>query len=140
MNNAVRNFLILGKKADISDRTNTRGIALLLVLAFVLAVVVLANIALVLVSSQARFTQHKIGRIQAFYAAQAGINYALEQLRIGNWGLGQYCIGKTGSTCVGVPGVLVVDEAFPYSVDIDIAEPVDGIRQVDAKTDYTYIY
>jgi Tfp pilus assembly protein PilX len=66
---------------------NKKGIALYLVLMVLLVVIIFANIILSLVSSQSSLTTHQTKRIQAFYAAQAGINYALEALRINdtNW-------------------------------------------------------
>jgi Tfp pilus assembly protein PilX len=61
---------------------NKKGVALYLVLAVLLVVVILANIILSLVSSQTQLTSHQAKRVQAQYAAQAGMNYALESLRI----------------------------------------------------------
>jgi Tfp pilus assembly protein PilX len=63
---------------------NKKGVALYLVLMVLLVVIIFANIILSLVSSQSSLTTHQTKRIQAFYAAQAGINYALEALRINN--------------------------------------------------------
>jgi Tfp pilus assembly protein PilO len=62
-----------------------KGVALFMVLATVLIIIVLANIVLTIVSSQARLTHHKVSRIQAYYAALAGMNYALNNLRKGTW-------------------------------------------------------
>ena len=59
-----------------------KGIALLIVLSTILVIVLLANIILTVMLSNTRLTQHQISRIQAYYAAQAGMNYALEKLRI----------------------------------------------------------
>jgi len=107
---------------------NTRGIALILVLAFILAIVVIANIALFIMSSQTRFTQHQVERIRVYYAAQAGINYALEQLRTGVWGAGAYTLGTCDPGPCDVP-----DLDIPFQVNITIGAPVGGIRQVDAR-------
>jgi Tfp pilus assembly protein PilX len=65
-----------------------KGIALFLVLFVVLIVVVLANVVLGFISIQSRLTHHQVSRIQAYYAAQAGVNYALEMLRLGTWSPG----------------------------------------------------
>ena len=65
-------------------KTN-RGVVLFMVLSTILIVVALANIILVLITSQFRLTHHQVSRIQAYYAAQAGMNYALEMLRDGTW-------------------------------------------------------
>jgi Tfp pilus assembly protein PilX len=62
-----------------------KGIALFMVLGTLLVVVILAFIMLNIILSHSRLTQHQVNRIQAYYAAMAGINYALEQLRIGAW-------------------------------------------------------
>jgi len=56
-----------------------------MVLATIMIVVILANIVLNIVLSQTRLTHHQVSRIQAYYAGLAGMNYALEQLRTGNW-------------------------------------------------------
>lgn len=55
-----------------------------MVLATIMIVVVLANVILVIISNQSRLTRHEVGRVQAYYAAQAGIVYALEKLRLGS--------------------------------------------------------
>jgi len=60
---------------------NNKGIALYLVLAVLLIVIIFANIVLSVISSQSRLTHHKVRRIQAYYAAQGGINAALEGLK-----------------------------------------------------------
>ena len=108
--NPVRNFLILDKKADISNGVNPRGVALIIVLVLILAVVILANIALVLISSQFRLTHHQVGRVQAFYVAQAGVNYALEQLRTGAWTFSPV------NSCPHPNGCLINDPNFPNSI------------------------
>jgi len=64
-------------------KKNNKGIALLIVLTTVLLVVILANIVLTVILSHSRLTRHQLNRTQAYYATQAGMNYALEQLRIG---------------------------------------------------------
>ncbi len=63
---------------------NKKGVALFFVLAILLVVAILANISLNFILSHSRFTTHQIRRIQAYYAAQAGVNYAREQLRLNN--------------------------------------------------------
>jgi len=55
----------------------------MVVLATLSVVVILANVVLSIISSQSRLTQHQVGRIQAYYAALAGMNYAYEMLRRG---------------------------------------------------------
>ena len=65
-----------------------KGIALFMVLGTLLVVTILAFIMLNIMLSHSRLTQHQVGRIQAYYAAQAGMNYALEMLRTGAWTVG----------------------------------------------------
>jgi type II secretory pathway pseudopilin PulG len=60
---------------------NRKGIALYLVLAVLIIVIIFANIILSSISSQSQFTYHRVRRIQAYYAAQAGINAAFEGLK-----------------------------------------------------------
>lgn len=63
---------------------NKKGIALLAVLVTLLVVVALANVIMNITLSQSRLTLHKVSRIQAYYASTAGVNYALDKLRLGN--------------------------------------------------------
>ncbi|MFH1339272.1 MAG: hypothetical protein ABIH40_05475 [Candidatus Omnitrophota bacterium] len=134
-----------------------RGVALILILAVILAVVFVANIALVLISSQSRLTHHQVSRIQAFYAAQAGINYALERIRQGDseWipiddsganTRDRYICREAGppSNCTD-PVNDVIDDLLPLSVrevNINIGAAGSGvggsIRRVTATADYTY--
>ena len=60
---------------------DNKAMAMLLVLVTIAVVMLLANIVLSTVVSQSRLTHHQVSRIQAYYAAQAGINYALDKLR-----------------------------------------------------------
>ncbi|MFA5144976.1 MAG: hypothetical protein WC723_03105 [Candidatus Omnitrophota bacterium] len=62
-----------------------KGIVLFIALATIFMVILLANIVLSIVSSQSRLTHHRVSRIQAYYAALAGVNFSLEQLRTGVW-------------------------------------------------------
>lgn len=66
---------------------NKKGVALILVLGILLVVAILANIILNSTLSQSSLTNYQVKRMQAYYAAQAGVNYAFEQLRLNdaNW-------------------------------------------------------
>ena len=64
---------------------NKKGVAIFMVLATIMIVVVLANVVLAIISNQSRITRHEVGRVQAYYAAQAGLVYAMEKLRNGSW-------------------------------------------------------
>ena len=114
---------------------------MILILGVILVVVWLANIALVLISSQSRFTHHQVSRIQAFYAAQAGINYALERIREGdaNW------IPASGETITkdlcNQSSCDVEDSEIPFYVEISIGPPGSGpgnTTPVSATATYTY--
>ena len=128
----------------------SKGIALVLVLGFIMVAVLAANIALRLISGHSLLARHKAGRIQAFYAAQAGINYALEQLRTGAWTLNppagsdkHYCINDDGVTmnCAdGNPLGNIVDGDILFGVEITIGPENSGIvlgtTQLQAKVEY----
>lgn len=90
-----------------------RGVALFMVLVTILMVLVLANVVLSLVANQNRLAHHEISRMQALYAAQAGMVYALEKLRNGQWVYGVNC--PSGTPCEAPPGG---DAGFvPYVVN-----------------------
>lgn len=89
---------------------NRKGVALFLVLTMLLVVVILANVVLSLVLSQARLTHHQASRIQAKYAAMAGVNYALEQLRNGSWAY------TPVNSCPDAAGCLLSLADFPSSI------------------------
>jgi Tfp pilus assembly protein PilX len=102
---------------------NKKGIVLYFVLAILLMVVILANIVLNFITSQSKLSSHGVKRIQAFYAAQAGVNYALEQLRLNNstW-LANNASSLTFRICSSRCSALcgsndVVEPFFPLSVN-----------------------
>lgn len=108
---------------------NHKGVILLIVLSTILVVVALANVILMLVSSQSRLTHHQVGRIQAYYAAQAGINYAIEMLRLGP-ALGGWSPPAAGTVTYtmcrsspSLPNCSVTEDNFPprpFQVNITI--------------------
>lgn len=84
----------------------------MIVLGVLLVVAVLANIILAIISSQSRLTHHQVGRIQAYYVAQAGMNRALEELRVGNW-----TYNATTNTCPNATGGCnITDPDFPLFI------------------------
>ena len=85
-----------------------KGVILLMVLATVLIVALLANIILRLISTQYKLTHHQIARIQAYYAAMAGVNYALDNLRRGAWTVNS-CLESAG-------GCPLNDSDFPDTI------------------------
>ena len=126
----------------------SKGIALVLVLGFIMVAVLAANIALRLITGHSLLTQHKVGRIQAFYAAQAGINYALEMLRVGppsGWAIDlvnhkHYCINDDFTTMTCTDGNFNDTELLPCRVEIDIFPQgtggIPGTTQLEAKVEY----
>ena len=159
-------FSITRLSGDFPGKKNTesrKGIALLLALTTVLIVTLLANVILSVALSQSRLTHHKASRIQAHYAAMAGINYALEKLRLGNdvnwfipppnYTLG-LCRNLTVPQCGGVGSIIEPDlpgsiqyveirvaaKGTPASADWPACNPAQGITCIDAKATYTYTY
>ena len=87
-----------------------------IVLGMLLIVVALAGVILNIIRSQARFTHHQASRIQAYYASQAGINYAIEMLRTGGWVINTHCLPPGGC--------LLTDPDFPAAVaSVNIIRP-----------------
>jgi Tfp pilus assembly protein PilX len=114
--------------------SKNKGIALFMVLGTLLVLLVLAAISLAMVSSQSRLTQHQINRMRAYYAGLAGMNLAMEQLRLGAWGTGDYSLCAAGCT--------VNDPDIPYRVNIAVqdvgANPaLPSSRQIQIAVDYT---
>ncbi len=140
----------------LSERTpdmNKKGVALYFVLGILLVVVLLANIILNFVSSQRRLTTHQVKRVQAYYAAQAGVNYALEQLRLNNntWNADTRLTGGSFRICGSVynstdslncTGNNITEESFPRSVNyveiyISPENTTYNNRTVNATVNYT---
>jgi Tfp pilus assembly protein PilX len=123
-----------------------------MVLVTLLIVVVLANVVLTIMSSQSRLTHHQVSRIQAYYAALAGVNYAVEMLRSGsdttNWPMPAADASYSKTLCRS--GCDINDTDLPLSVarvDITVAgkdvsgcnPPTSGIPAcISATADYTY--
>lgn len=90
----------------------TIGMALYLVIGTLIIVVILCRAILVLIISQQRITHHNVARIQAYYAAKAGMNYALEMLRQGNWTY----TSDTVNSCPNPTGCIYNESEFPNSI------------------------
>jgi Tfp pilus assembly protein PilX len=116
--------------------TKEKGVVLAIVLSTIFIVIILANILMTIISSQSRLTHHKVSRIQAYYAGQAAMNYAFEQIRTGLWPIppdtsGTYTLCNSGCT--------VNDTDIPFPVSINISVPdANGIRTVSLTSTYTY--
>ncbi len=130
---------------------NKRGVAMYLVLGVLLVVVILTNVVLSLISSQSKLTNHQVRRVQAYYAAQAGINYALEQLRLGNasWtpttasSITQYLCRSTASPPCPSGSPAVVDPSLPNSINsvtilLGPKNAVTNTTPVSASANYTF--
>ena len=123
--------------------SNRKGVLLVIVIGTILVVVTLSTVMLRIVLSQSRLTHHQASRIQAQYAAKAGVIYALEKLRRNDdvcWGSsGTYTriMRKSGAdTCV------VIEPNLPNSisqVDIIVSDFASGSRKISAKATYTYL-
>jgi Tfp pilus assembly protein PilX len=150
----------------LSYKISRKGVALFMVLATILIVVVLANVVLTIISNHSRLTRHEVGRIQAYYAAQAGLVYTMEQIRNGTWPFSgaaerYYCFEDSGGTAQCVDAVIpddtidydqAVTRSSAYKIQIEVCRDSggpasclpppttpSGTRRLNAKVDYTYI-
>jgi Tfp pilus assembly protein PilX len=123
-----------------SLRRGEKAAAFFLVLGVILVVVILAEVVLNIMQRQSRLTHHEVSRIQAYYAAEAGMNYALEMLRTGIWTAG----GSVKYACINgcvdavTPDYSITDSDIAYDVQIAINPKSSGLSQLNIKTDYTY--
>jgi len=126
--------------------SNRKGQLLFIVLGTIIVVVILSSVILRIILNQSRLTHHQVSRIQAQYAAKAGVIYALDKLRrnddLDNWpATGEYTrtMRRSGST----PPVLD-DPNLPASIDrveitvYDSGSGLPGTRKVSAKAIYSY--
>ncbi len=123
---------------------NKKGVAIYLVLTTIFIAFMLAGVIIKIISSQGRLTHHQVSRIQAYYAAQAGMNLAIEKLRIGEW-----VPPASGSTLIKTlckSGCDVNDLDIPYTVTITIyplndapdGALISGTAGISVSTNYTY--
>ena len=123
-----------------------RGIILFIVIGIIMVVVILSTIILKVITSHSRLTHHQVSRIQAQYAAKAGVIYALDKLRRND---DATCWSSSGSytrimRSSGAAACVVIEPALPKSisqVDITVSAPgsgVSGTRKVSAIATYTY--
>jgi len=92
-------------------KSKKNGVVLFIVLGVIIVVTALSTVILRILLNQLRLTHHQVSRIQAHYAAKAGVVYALEKIRIGDW--------SAGSTCT---------ESSPCTIDPSL--PVDFYTRV----------
>jgi hypothetical protein len=115
-----------------------KAVALFLTLFIILLVVILANIILNIMSSQSRLTHHQVSRIQAYYASMAGINAAIEQLRLGQWTTTPL---NTPYKLCKSSGCSIVDDKLPsvvkeVAITISAIDASTGLREIKAKATY----
>jgi Tfp pilus assembly protein PilX len=129
---------------------NKKGVALYLVLMVLTVVIIFANTLLNLVSSQNSLNIHQAKRIQAFYAAQAGINYALEALRLNdtNWTVPTtgnithyFCPSNTTDFPCNSSTLTVIEPNLPLAsisyIEVVVGPTINGSRQVRAAVNYS---
>ena len=104
----------------LKKNVDNSGIALFIVLAVIMSVVLLGDVTLKFIASQNRFSHENTSRIQAYYAAKAGMNYALENLRLRTWTFApNSCPNPTGCTlCRTGGGCTVNEDTFPASIQL----------------------
>jgi Tfp pilus assembly protein PilX len=129
-------------------RRGKKAVVLFIVLATIIMVATFASVILSIMLNQFRLTHHQTSRIQASYAAQAGVNYAIEKLRLGNdpnwtstgWFKHRMC-WTTGATtaCSSAGDILEVDlpRSIEY-VEIAVWTISSGTRTITSKASYTY--
>ncbi len=132
---------------------SNKGVALLIVIGVIFAVTLLANVAIRFTENQDIHTSDQTTRIQAFYASQAGMNLALEKLRLGDWPEDPQGLPDDGDTephniCGPNPGWMVPceyqDNDFPPLVkkvfitltrDLDSTDP-DTRIEINTRAEY----
>lgn len=130
-------------------KNKNKAVAMLVVLGTLIIIFVLAGTILVITSSQSRFVHHQVSRIQAYYAAMAGFNYAYERLYTGAWSIPPPGSPVTYSICRSAGfGCTYVESFLPHTVsriNISIAHqsdcpsPPPGISAcINATAIYTY--
>jgi Tfp pilus assembly protein PilX len=122
---------------------NKKGVILFIVIGVIMVVAMLSIVILRTISNQSRLTHHQLSRIQAQYAAKAGVLYALDKLRRNDdasWTVsGPHTMCRSSSCDIN-------ESSLPTSiqqVDINVYNPettgpLAGTRKVTAKATYTY--
>lgn len=136
-----------------------------MVIGIIMVVGILSTVILRVVSNHARFTHHQVSRIQAQYAAKAGVIYALDKLRlrlpadaaswppVGPFPYTRY-LSSSLSACVPAvpPASVVIEPALvptdPYHSPVSCVAitvnapaasgPLAGTQKVSATATYTY--
>ncbi len=135
---------------------NKKGVILFIVIGVIMVVAMLSIVILRIISNQSRLTHHQLSRIQAQYAAKAGVLYALDKLRRNDDPSWTNIIPPAisvvkrmcrQSTCPDGNSADIIESGpngLPSSiqqVDItvyDLGTGVSDTRKVSAKATYTY--
>ncbi|MCX5669027.1 MAG: hypothetical protein NTX89_02770 [Candidatus Omnitrophica bacterium] len=122
-------------------KRDIKGMILLIVIGVIIVVVILSTAILRIIANQLRLTHHQVSRIQAQYAAKAGVVYALERLRrneVGWTGSGKYVKTMCKSGC-DINEISLPDSIQQVDITVyDRATGISGARKVSAKATYTY--
>lgn len=122
--------------------SNKKGIMLFMVLAVLVIVVTITNGILGFVLSHYKQTYHRVYRIQAYYAALAGVNLAMQKLRTETtWIPAAWYTGAINCTSPAPSGVnfSIPDCDIPFPVYITISPANTGIRTINATVDYSTV-
>ncbi len=109
-----------------------KAVVMVVVMGIMGLVFTLALVALYLMTQQSRLAEHKIKRMRGFFAAQAGIVHALEELRNGR---------NPDGTNINIGQGIMGYPAAGLTVDIDVGAvgtggAPAGTRPVSATVDY----
>jgi hypothetical protein len=111
-------------------------------------VVILTSVVLTLIASQSKLADHQLRRIQAYYAGQAAVNYALEELRLGTAGwvpdtvttITKVMCRAAGSAPCASPDI--IESSLPFSIHyvsltLGPKDAATGLTPVRAAVNYT---
>ena len=114
-----------------------RGMILFIVIAIIMVVVILSTVILTIIANHSRLTHHMVSRIQAQYAAKAGVIYALDKLRRND---DSACVSAGGwiMKSSGPAACVIIEPNLPRSVlQVDITvSGAPGTQKVSAKATY----
>ena len=119
-----------------------RGMLVFMVIGIIMVVVIFSMIALRIVANHSRLNYHQVSRIQALYAAKAGVIYALDKLRKNDDSLWPACGNYQKTMCRS--GCNINEYSLPTAIQyavISVGDPgsgVSGIRKVSCEAIYSY--
>ena len=119
-----------------------KGVILFIVIGVIMVVIILSTVILRVIANQSRLTHHQVSRIQAQYAAKAGVIYALDMLRRNEPGWS--AITTVVKRMCKQSSCEVFEPNLPSGVqyiDISVYGPHSGVsdtRKISATATYTY--